>query len=147
MNLVEKINEDTKDALKAGDQLRLSTLRMLSSELKNKKIELKKDLSEEEVFSLISKEAKKRIDTAKTFTDAGRTDLALKEQAEAKILESYLPAQLSDEELGVLVDEAIAQAQAATKADMGKVMGSLKEKVAGRADGARVAQMVQSKLS
>lgn len=147
MNLLEKINEDTKDALKAGDQLRLSTLRMLNSELKNKKIELGKELGEEEVFSLINKEAKKRLDTAKTFTDAGRTDLAQKEEAEAKILSSYLPSQLTDEELSVLVDEAIAQTQAATKADMGKVMGALKEKVAGRADGARVAQMVQSKLA
>lgn len=147
MNLIEKISEDTKEALKTGDQLKLSTLRMLNAELKNKKIDLGKDLSEEEIFSLISKEAKKRTDTAQTFSDAGRDDLAQKEQAEAKILETYLPAQLSDEELATLVDEVITQTQATTKSDMGKVMGALKEKVAGRADGTRVAQIVQAKLS
>ncbi len=147
MNLVEKINQDMTTALKAGEQLKLSVLRMLSAELKNKKIELGKDLADEEALAVITKEVKKRKDSAQTFTQGNRDDLAQKELAEVEILSAYLPEELSDDELLALIKEAIAQTSATTKADMGKVMGALKPKIAGRADGAKVAKLVQENLA
>lgn len=147
MSLVEKINQDLISALKNKEQLRLSTLRMLSSELKNKKIDLGKDLTDDEAFAVITKEVKKRKDSAQIFKDGSRDDLAQKELDEVEILSKYLPKELSDNELLALVKEAIAETGASTKADMGKVMGVLRPKVAGRADGAKVAQLVQANLA
>lgn len=147
MTLVEKINQDLISALKNKEQLKLSTLRMLSSELKNKKIDLGKDLTDDEALTVITKEVKKRKDSAQTFKEGNRDDLAQKELAEVEILSEYLPEELSDDEILALVKEAIAQTGASTKADMGKVMGVLRPKVAGRADGAKVAKLVQENLA
>lgn len=147
MTLVEKINQDLISALKNKEQLKLSTLRMLSSELKNKKIDLGKDLTDDEAFAVITKEVKKRKDSAQTFKEGNRDDLAQKELAEVEILSEYLPEELSDDEILALVKEAIAQTGASAKADMGKVMGVLRPKVAGRADGAKVAKLVQENLA
>lgn len=133
--------------MKARDEVRLSTLKMLSSALNYEKIEKMHDLSEEEELSVVMKEAKQRRDSIEAYEKAGATDRADKEKAELAILEEYLPAQMSDDELGKLVDEAIAQTGATSMADMGKVIGVVMGKAQGKVDGARVSSVAKAKLS
>lgn len=133
--------------MKARDEVRLSTLKMLSSALNYEKIEKMHDLSEEEELTVVMREAKQRRDSIEAYEKAGATDRADKEKAELAILEEYLPAQMSDDELGKLVDEAIAQTGATSMADMGKVIGVVMGKAQGKVDGARVSSVAKAKLS
>lgn len=149
MLLHQKINQDFKDALKSGDQLRRSVLAMLKTTLLNKAIEKKsKDepLDDGTVESIISSEVKKRRDAAAQYAKGGRSDLAVKEEQEAAILLSYLPQQLTEEEIEKLVGAAIAQVGAASEKDFGKVMSVLAPQVKGKADGTMVARIVKEKL-
>lgn len=146
MNIVDQLDADLKEATKLRDQVRLDVLRMLKSALKNQQIEVGHELTMPEVLAVLQKEAKKRQDAVEAYQTAGRTDLADKESAEAKTIEQYLPAQLNDEELGRLVDEAIASTGAQSKADLGRVMSEVMAKVSGQADGRRVSQIVSQKL-
>jgi len=146
MNLSGQINEDYKAAFKAKDTAKVSTLRMLKSALKNKEIDLRHELSDEEVESIIRMQIKQLKDSAQTFRDAGRNELATSSEAEVIVLEIYLPKQLADEELTLVVKEAIAATGAETKADMGKAMGAAVKAVAGRADGSRIKSIVDSLL-
>lgn len=146
MSLAERLAEDLKSAQKQGEQLRLSTLRMLKSELKYKEIEKGQPLSEEDEIQVLSASAKKREDSIAQFKQGERADLAAKEEAELKIVRSYLPKQLNQEELERLIDEAIAEVQAKGKSDLGRVMKSLMPKVKGRADGRLVNQIVTARL-
>lgn len=141
-----RISEDTKAAMKARQPLEVSALRMLSSALKNKRIELGHDLSDDEAISVLTSEAKKRRESVTAYRDAGRTELADKEEAELAILARYLPAPLTDAEAGAIVDEIIAEVGAKSARDLGKVMGKVMARVKGRFDGGRVKDLVLKRL-
>lgn len=146
--LLAKITEDMKAAMKAGEKDKVGTLRMISAEAKNKRIEKKVEaLSDEDVIGVLAGMKKKRLEAAETYDQGGRAELAEKERAEAALIESYLPAQLSDADLEKLVAEAVAQTGAAGLKDMGKVIGAVMAKAKGQADGARVSALVKKKLA
>lgn len=147
--MLEKIKDDMKDAMKAGDKLKVGTLRMMISEIKNLQIEkggVNVELEEADILTLIQRGVKKRNEAAKSFRDGERTEMAEKEEAEAKILQAYLPEALTGEELEKAVEEAIASTGAQTKRDMGKVMGFMMGKYRGRVDGKSVQAIVMAKL-
>ncbi len=131
----------------AKDQVKVETLRLLLSELTYGRISKGEDLTDADVINIIAKEVKKRKEAAEGFRKGGREEGALKEEAEAEVLTSYLPKQLSDEELTVLVEEAINNTGASSVSDMGKVIGVVMGKVQGQADGARVSAIVRQKLA
>jgi uncharacterized protein len=145
--LADNITKMIGEALKAHDEVRLMTLRMLSSALNYGFIEKQHKLNEEEEMVVIKKEAKMRKDAIEAYEKAGATDRADKEKAELKILQEFLPVEMSDEELSQLVDESVNQTGAKVLADMGKVIGIVMAKAKGKADGSKVAQMVKSKLA
>lgn len=145
--LTDQIQSDLKQAQLDRNEAKVSTLRLLISEIKNAQISKMGELSDQDTISVIQKEAKKRKEAAAGFRSGNREEAALKEEGELKILESYLPAQLSDEELAKIVQDAISQTGAASVSDMGKVMGVAMGKVAGRADGGRISQLVKEQLA
>lgn len=147
MTLIDKLTEDMKAAMKSGETATLSTIRMVRTALTNKRIELGRDLEDVDVVNVLQKEVKQRRDAAAQYQDANRPELASKEKAEIEVLERYLPAQLSDEELESLVRAVVEETGAAGMSDMGKVMGALMPKLDGRADGTRVSAAVRSALS
>jgi hypothetical protein len=134
------------EALKAHDEIRLSTLRLLSSAFNYEKIAKQHDLTDEEELVVIRKEAKQRRDSIEAYRKAGAEDRAKTEEAELKILQEYLPPEISEAELSKLVTAAILQLGAKTTSDMGRVIGMVKSKAPG-ADGSKIAQIVSSKLS
>jgi uncharacterized protein YqeY len=144
--LREKIATDMRDAMKAREQLRVATLRMLMAAVKNTEVEKLHELSDDEVLEVVVREAKRRRESIDAFKQGGRDDLVQKEGDELAVLEAYLPERLSDEELAKLVDEAIAETGASTPKQMGGVMKALMPKVRGRADGAEVSALVKGKL-
>ena len=146
MSIVERIQADQKSALKAGEKERLSTLRLLSSELKNRRIELGKDLTDEDAIEVLMKALKQRRESEEQYARGGRPELAAREAAEAEVIREYLPAQLSGEELDAMVDDAIAESGATSLKDMGAVMGRLMPKLKGRAEGAAVSARVKERL-
>jgi uncharacterized protein YqeY len=147
MGFAETISNDLKTAMKSGDKLALEVLRMLKSEFKYKEIELGRDLTEEDYLSVLSSAAKRRREAAGEFAKGGRNDLATKESAELDIINKYLPQQLTDAEIETIVVEAIAEVNAATPADIGKVMKAVMPKVKGRADGRKINEIVGKKLN
>ncbi|GIP48221.1 GatB/YqeY domain-containing protein [Paenibacillus sp. DXFW5] len=146
MNLSERLNEDMKQAMKSQDKFKLSTIRMVRATMKNLEIDLKRTLNDNEVLDILSREIKQRKDALQEFEKAGRDDLAEQVKAEAEILAEYLPEQLSEEEIKVIVQQTIQETGASSKADIGKVMSALMPKVKGRADGKLVNQTVQQLL-
>jgi uncharacterized protein YqeY len=146
MELQERIEADTKTALKAGAKEKLSTLRMLNAALKNKQIDKRRPLTEEEVLETVRSLIKQRKDSIEQFAKGNRQDLADKETAEVSVLEAYLPAQLSRAELEAMVRDAMAQTGAQGARDMGKVMKALIPMLGGRADGKLVSELVKSAL-
>lgn len=146
MVLREKIDSDVKVALKAGAKDKLSTLRMLNAALKNKQIDKRRQLSEEEVVETVRSLIKQRKDSIEQFAKGQRQDLVDKETAEVLVLEAYLPAQLSREELEAMVRDAVAQTGAQSARDMGKVMKALIPMVGSRADGKLVSELVKLAL-
>ena len=147
MTLYERIAQDVKTAMKGQDALKLSTLRMVLADLKTAEINKKvKILDEKDVMQILQKHAKQHRESIDQFDKGGRGDLSEKEAKELKILESYLPAQLSESELLAMIKEAISSTGAATKADTGKVMKIVMEKAAGRADGKAVNQALSGLL-
>jgi uncharacterized protein len=147
--LKERIRADLNTAMRARDQVRMRTLRMALASIRNEEVAgtSARDLTDEEIVRVLIREARKRREAAEAFSAAGRTDQAAAERAEGEVLADYLPAQLSDDELAVLVDAAIAETGASSMAGMGQVMKAVTPKVAGRADGARVAAEVRRRLS
>jgi len=145
--LTQDITNDMKSAMKAKDSLALGTIRMLRAAIKDKEIELGKALEDTEVLAVVSKAIKQRKDAASQYTDANRPELAEKEQAEIKVLEVYLPEQMSDEEISALVANAVAESGAGSIKDMGKVMGIVRPKAAGNADMSKVSAAVKAALS
>lgn len=137
-----------KEAMKSKEKDKLSVIRMIKASLQNEGIKLgKKELSEEEELTVLSREVKQRKDSLQEFEKAGREDLVEKIRTELQYVEAYLPKQLSEEELSEIVKETISETGAASKADMGKVMAAIMPKVKGKADGSLVNKLVQQHLS
>ncbi len=147
--LKDRLNDDLHAAMKSRDELTTSTLRMALTAVRNAETagDAAKVLSDDEVLAVLTKEAKKRREAATAFSGAGRTDQAAKENAEGEILDRYLPAQLSDEEIAELVAEALRAGGFTGKAQMGPAMKAAQAAVAGRAEGGRVAAEVRRQLS
>jgi uncharacterized protein len=144
--LFDKINADVITAMKAKDEATLSTLRMLKSAIKYKEVDLKRDVTDEEVIDVLTKQAKQRRESIEGFEKGGRAESAAKEKVELALIEKYLPASLSDAELAKLIEEAIKTTGAAGPKDMGKVMGVLTPKLKGKADMGKVSGLVKAKL-
>lgn len=144
--LVSNIQNDLKQAQLQRDELKVSVLRMLLSEIHNSEITKGIQLTDAETIAVIQKEVKKRKEAAAGFRQGGREESAVKEEQEAKILEGFLPAQMSDEELTKVVEDSIKEIGANNIADMGRVIGLVMSKVAGQAEGSRVSSLVREKL-
>ena len=147
MSLKEQITEDMKAAMRAKDSGRLATIRLLTAAIKQKEVDERIDVSDEQVLAIIEKMIKQRKDSISQFEAGGRQDLADIEKAELAILATYMPAALSDAEVQAEVAAAVAALGAAGPQDMGKVMGVLKPKLAGRADMTAVSAMVKAALT
>lgn len=147
MSLKEKITEDMKAAMRAKDSERLATIRLLTAAIKQREVDERIELSDEQVLAVIEKMIKQRKDSITQFEAGGRQDLADKEKSELAVLSDYMPAQLSEAEVQAEVHAAVAQVGAAGPQDMGKVMGVLKGKLAGRADMTAVSAMVKAALA
>lgn len=145
-DLKTRITEDVKSAMKSGDKLRLSVLRMLTAEMKQREVVDSIVLTDAVVSAAIEKMVKQRRDSERQFIDGNRPDLAEKEAAEIKILIDYLPQQLTDAELADLVAQAVAETGAAGGKDMGKVMAWIKPKAQGRADMGKLSGLIKAKL-
>jgi uncharacterized protein len=150
MSLKEQIGEDIKTAMKAKDQLRLQTVRGIKKAILDKEVELRPrgqdSLTQEQEIELLSQQAKQRRDSIEQFQNAGRDDLAEKESQELAIIETYLPEQVSDEEVAKIIDELIAASGATTMKDLGKVMGPAMKQLKGRADGKKIQELVKNRL-
>ena len=146
MSLKEQLTADMKEAMKNKEKERLAVIRMVRGAIRQQEIDGQKELGDEDVIAVISKEVKMRRDSIEEFKKGAREDLVEKTQAEIDVLLPYLPAQLSEDEVRELVKAAVEQTGAATPKDMGKVMGVLMPKVKGRADGKMVNTIVKSFL-
>jgi uncharacterized protein YqeY len=144
--ILDDLNATLKEAMKSRDELRVSVIRMMKASLKNKEIEKMGDLTDDDILSVLSTMAKQRRESIEQFTNAGRTELAEKESRELEILQTYLPRQLSPEELDALIRNAISESGAKSAGDMGKVMKVLMPGVKGVADGKVVNQRVKELL-
>lgn len=144
--LRDQIAEDMRAALKAREQARVDALRMLMTGVKNAEVERGHPLDDDEVLDVATRDAKRRRESIEAFEKAGRTDLVERERAQLAVIESYLPAGLTDDELAGLVDEAVAETGASSPKEMGAVMKALMPKVKGRADGSRVSALVKERL-
>lgn len=144
MTLREKVNSDLLNAMKAKEEIKVGTLRMLKAAVMKFEVSgaEKKDATDDEVIQIIKKEAKQRKDSIDAYTKGGRPEAAAKEEAEMKILESYLPAQMGEDELKAAISRIIGQVGATSKADFGKVMGAVTKELKGKADGQRISKLV-----
>ncbi len=142
----QRIKDDSTAALKAADKRRRDALSSFVAALKKERIDSRRQPTEADELTVLKREKKRRAEAIELYDGAGRTDLADQERYEFVLLSGYMPEELGDEELEALVDEGIAATQAATPRDMGKVMGWLKPKVAGRADGKKLSALVREKL-
>jgi uncharacterized protein YqeY len=147
MNLEERLNEEMKQAMRSADKLRLSTIRMIRSGIKNKEIEQRKKLDDEAIFKVIQGMVRKSEEAIEQFKAGGRMDLVEKEQKEVETMKSFLPQPLSREEILKIIDQTIEETQASSLKDIGKVMKSVMPKLEGKADGKLINQMVKEKLS
>jgi uncharacterized protein YqeY len=147
MGLEERLLEEMKEAMKSNEKLRLSTIRMIRSALKNREIELRKKLADEEVVKVIQGMARKGEESIAQFEAGGRADLVEKEKQELEILKSFLPQAMTREEILKMIDQSIEETQASSLKDLGKVMKSVLPKLEGKADGKLVNQLVKERLS
>ena len=144
--LMDRLKEDLKTAMRAREMEKLSTLRMLTASLKNQAIEVRRELNDEDVIDVLTKEAKKRRQAADAYEEAGRAELAEKEARELEWIQAYLPKQLTDEEVGAMIDEIIAEQGIESRRQMGQVMGAVMPRIKGRFDGGRVKDLVLARL-
>jgi len=147
LSLLERLNNDMKQAMKNKEKDKLVVIRMIKAAIQNETIKLGRDLSEEDELSVLSREVKQRKDSLHEFEKAGREDLVDKVRAELKHVEIYMPEQLSEEELAEIVQQTVSEVGATSKKEMGKVMAALMPKVKGKADGSLVNKLVQQHLS
>ena len=146
MTIFEKLTEDMKQAMKAGEKDRLLAIRLLRGQIKDAAIDKREELTDDEELQIVSNAAKKRKESIEIYTNADRLDLAEKEQKELDVIQTYLPQQLSAKEIEDIVDAAIVSTNAQTVKEMGKVMGIVIPKTKGRADGKQVSNLVRQKL-
>ena len=144
--LKQNIEQQIKDALKGGDQLRLSTLRFLLSAIKNEEIAKQREATDEDVIAVVQRQVRQHRESIEAFSKGGRSDLASKEEEELKILNTFVPQQLSDDELGKIVQEVINSFTESDQKNFGKVMGAVMAKVKGKADGGKVSKIVKETL-
>jgi uncharacterized protein len=142
MSVLEQVQSDVNDALKGGDRERVHALRLIASELQK----AAKEGDSDEV-AVLQRERKRRVEAAEAYREGGSQDRAAAEEREAELIDSYLPEQLSDDELAAIVGDAVAESGASSPQEMGKVMSAVMPKVKGRADGKRVSQVVKEKLT
>ena len=147
MSLQEKIQSDIADAMRSKDNLKLGVLRMMKTAVQHKEVEKMKKLEEPEVLSVLNSLVKQRKDSIDQFRKGGREDLATKEESEIKVIEQYLPAAASEDDIRRAIEEAMQETGAASMKDMGKVMKATQARLAGKTvDGGRVSQLVKEKL-
>lgn len=147
MSLKTQLTEDMKTAMRAKDQVSLSTIRLINAAIKQFEVDERTEADDAKVISILTKMVKQRKDSAKIYTEAGRQDLADKENAEIEILNRYLPQMMSAKEIKTVVEAAIAETGASGMADMGKVMGVLKTRLAGKADMGEVNKVLKAALT
>ena len=147
MGLEERLVDEMKQAMRSSDRVRLSTIRMIRTAVKNKEIELRKKLDDEEIQRVIQGMLRRNEESIEQFRLGGRMDLVDKESQEGDILKSYLPQALSTEEILKVIDESIQETQASSLKDLGKVMKSVMPKLTGKADGKVINQLVKERLS
>lgn len=145
--LKTRLQEEVKTAMRAKDKARLGVLRMIMATLKQFEVDTRESLNDAQIIALLDKMLKQRREALGQYEAAGREDLAQKERFELEVIQSYMPAPLSEAEIEQLIEEAIGQSQAATVKDMGKVMGILKPRIQGRADMAAVSAKLKSRLA
>jgi uncharacterized protein YqeY len=147
VSLKSQIQEDVKQAMRARERDRLAALRLVTAAIKQKEVDERVELDDTQVLAVLDKMAKQRRESLDQYQQAGRSDLAEKEQYELDLIQAYLPEQLGADELAGLIDQAISQTGASSMRDMGSVMGALRGQVQGRADMKAVSQAVKDKLS
>jgi uncharacterized protein len=149
MGLKETLKSDLTEAIRSSNKVVSGTIRMVLTAITNEEVSGKEArvLSDEEIITVLSREAKKRREAAEEFAKAGRTDRAADEKAEGEVIAKYLPAQLSEDDIKKLIADAVASTGAAGPGDMGKVMGVIKPKIAGKADGGLVSSLVKAALA
>jgi uncharacterized protein YqeY len=145
--VIDRIDKDVKTAMKSGDAVRRDALRLVLSSLRDAEKDARRALTDDEVQGVLRRELKRRREAAKAFHDAGHADRAAAEESEAALIEGYLPAQLPDEDLDVIVESAIAKVGATSQREMGQVMREAMALAAGRADGKRLQERVRSRLA
>ncbi len=147
MSLKAKLTDDMKAAMKGGDKDRLGTIRLINAAIKQREVDERIQLDDAQVLAVLEKMLKQRRDSITQFEAAGRTDLADKEKAEVGVIQTYMPAQLSAAEVDAIIGAAVAEVGATGPKDMGKVMGLVKSKVAGRTDMGKLSELVKTKLA
>ncbi len=146
MSIKDRIQQDMKDAMRAKEKERLATIRLILAAVKQREVDERVELDDEQVIVVLDKMVKQRRESIAQFEKAGRDDLVAKEQAELVVINDYLPAALSEDEIMQLVDAALEATGASSIKDMGKVMGQLKPKLQGRADMGAVSAMIKARL-
>lgn len=147
MSLKTQVSDDMKSALRGGEKLRLTTIRMLLAAIKQREVDERRELSDGDILQIVEKLIKQRREAAAQFKSAGRSDLEARELEETRILSVYLPVQLTEAEIQTLLDAAMAETGAAGMKDMGKVMNVLRPRLQGRADMAQVSALLKAKLA
>lgn len=147
MSLVTRLKEAQKNAMRAKDKVRLGTIRLALAEVKQREVDTREELSDEDVIALLTKMVKQRNDSIAQFKDADRLDLVEQEESELAVLKTFLPEPLSDDEVNALIAEAVEATGASGMQDMGKVMGWLKPKVQGRADMGKLSGQIKATLN
>jgi len=146
VSLKERIQQDMKDAMRAGDKPRLAAIRLILASIKQKEVDERKDLDDAEITAVLDRMVKQRRESIGQFEKAGRNDLVEQETSELAIIREYLPEQLSQDQLHALIDDAMEQTGASSIKDMGKVMGHLKPKLQGREDMGVVSALIKARL-
>lgn len=147
MSLKQRLSDDMKTAMKAGDKVSLGVIRLMHAAIRQKEIDERIDLDDTQVIAVLDKMIKQRKDSVSQYEAAKREDLAAIERAEIAVIERYLPAKIDEAAIGIAIDAAIAQTGASSPADMGKLMGVLKLQLAGKADMGRVSALVKQRLA
>ncbi|GAB7219188.1 glutamyl-tRNA amidotransferase [Vibrio breoganii] len=147
MALIDNLKEEQKSAMRAKDKARLGTIRLALAAIKQREVDERITLTDDDIIAVLTKMVKQRRDSVAQFESAGRQDLADAEKVEITVLEDFMPQPLTEEEVAALVDSAITESEAAGMQDMGKVMGVLKPQIQGRADMGKVSGLVRSKLA
>ncbi len=147
MSIKVRLQDDMKSAMRAKEQPRLDTIRLVMAAIKQREVDERITLDDDQIFAVLEKMLKQRRDSIAQFRQADRLDLAAKEEQEAQLIQSYLPTPFTDAELDILIEQAIGECHASTVKDLGKVLAALKSQVQGRADMAQVSQRVKTRLN